>query len=368
MAKKPGKGGKTEGTTIVIRRVEEVAGGHHGGAWKVAYADFVTAMMAFFLLMWLLNATTEQQRRGIAAYFSPLANVENGYSGAGLVPGGVSPLDKGTSLVNKGTGTPPALTPPSPVPSQAPAPPSADGDGTTANPDSDDDDPSGGPKDPSTVAGRDASGAAIGHDAAGAAATAAAQARGAVAEQTRLAGAAEQIRRLVAADPALAGVAGQMAIDVTPEGLRIQIMDRDGQPMFDRGATTLNARAAALLGKVAPFLATLSEPVSIGGYTDGAAWAPGTATNWTLSSGRANAARDLLVGAGLPDTRITDVTGFADRHLLLPADPLSSANRRVVLTLRRQYPVAPAPAPAPVPVPARAGTPAASAPAASPAG
>ncbi len=334
MAKRPGKGGKAEGTTIVIRRVEEVVGGHHGGAWKVAYADFVTAMMAFFLLMWLLNATTEQQRRGIAAYFSPLASVENGYSGAGLVPGGASPFDKGTSLVNKGTGTPPALTPPTPVPVQAPAPPSADGDGTTANPDSDEDDPSGGPGAPSSAANPAATAAA---------AAAAAQAGKATAEQTRLTDAAEQIRRLVAADRALADVAGQMAIDVTPEGLRIQIMDRDGQPMFDRGATTLNARAAALLAQVAPFLATLPEPISIGGYTDGAAWAPGTATNWTLSAGRANAARDLLVGAGLPDARVTDVTGFADRHLLLPADPLSSANRRVVLTLRRQYPPAPHP-------------------------
>ncbi len=351
MAKKPGRGGKNgkgEGTTIVIRRVEEVAAGHHGGAWKVAYADFVTAMMAFFLLMWLLNATTEQQRRGIAAYFSPLASVENGFSGAGLVPGGVSPLDKGTSLVNKGTGTPPAPIPPQPAPSanagQAAAGQVAagqsggDGDGTPADADADDDDASA----PSSAAGKDAAAAS----GAGAAQAAAALARRGAAEQARLADAAEQMRHLVAADPALADVAGQMAIDVTPEGLRIQIMDREGRPMFDRGAATLNARAAALLGKVAPFLATLPEPLSISGYTDGAPWAPGTATNWTLSSGRANAARDLLVGAGLPDARITDVTGYADRHLLLPADPLSSANRRVVLTLRRQYPATAAQSPA----------------------
>ena len=339
MAKRGGKGGKKEGTTIVIRRVEEVAAGHHGGAWKVAYADFVTAMMAFFLLMWLLNATTEQQRRGIAAYFSPLANVENGFSGQGLVPGGVSPLDKGTSLVNKGTGTPPAPTPPQTVQGaagQVAAGQTADDDdGTPVIPDTDDDDqPSGQSKEQTQAAGKDAAGPSD----AGAARSAAIRAAKAMAEQASLTNAADQIRRLVAADPSLATIAGQMAIDVTPEGLRIQIMDSEGKPMFDRGAATLNARAAALLSKVAPFLATLPEPVSIGGYTDAAPWAPGTATNWTLSSGRANAARDLLVGSGLPDTRITDVTGFADRHLLLPADPLSSANRRVVLTLRRRYP------------------------------
>ena len=339
------RGGKT-GPTIIIRREEGGGGGHHGGAWKVAYADFVTAMMAFFLLMWLLNATTEQQRRGIAAYFSPMASVENGFSGAGLVPGGISPLTGGTSLVNKGTGSPPSPTTSPAAPVQAATGQiSSDGDGAPPSADSDDDDqPSGTAKLVAQVSGRDAAGAspaaadaaqpgapsAPGQSASGRAAQAAV-------EDASLKDAMQQMRQLVAADPALADSAGQMAIDVTPEGLRIQIMDSERQPMFDRGAAILNARASALLRKVAPFLATLPEPVSIGGYTDGAPWAPGTATNWTLSSGRANAARDLLVASGLPDGRISDVSGFADRHLLLPADPMASANRRVVLTLRRQH-------------------------------
>ncbi len=338
------RGGKT-GSTIIIRREEGGGGGHHGGAWKVAYADFVTAMMAFFLLMWLLNATTEQQRRGIAAYFSPMASVENGFSGAGLVPGGISPLTGGTSLVNKGTGSPPSptATPATPVPAAAAGQAPADGDGAPPTADSDDDDqPSGTARLSAQAVGKDAAGASVA-DAAQPGAqpastqTAAGRAAQAAAEDTSLKGAMEQMRQLVAADPALADSANQMAIDVTPEGLRIQIMDSERQPMFDRGAAILNARASALLRKVAPFLATLPEPVSIGGYTDGAPWAPGTATNWTLSSGRANAARDLLVASGLPDGRISDVSGFADRHLLLPADPMASANRRVVLTLRRQH-------------------------------
>ena len=336
MAKRDGK----KGATIIIRREEGGGAAHHGGAWKVAYADFVTAMMAFFLLMWLLNATTEQQRRGIAAYFSPMASVENGFSGAGLVPGGISPLTGGTSLVNKGTGSPPVPVPSPATPVQAAAGQAAsDGEGAPPAADSDDDDqPSGTAKSPAQTAGRDAAGSSA-SDAVQPPASPGPGARAATAasEDASLKGAAERMRRLVAVDPALADVAGQMAIDVTPDGLRIQIMDSESRPMFDRGATVLNARASALLRKVAPFLATLPESVSIGGYTDGAAWAPGAASNWTLSSGRANAARDLLVDAGLPDGRITDVSGFADRHLLLPANPLASANRRVVLTLRRQH-------------------------------
>ncbi|NPD67549.1 OmpA family protein [Lichenicola cladoniae] len=335
MVKRRGKG---EVVNIIIRREEEVVEAHHGGAWKVAYADFVTAMMAFFLLMWLLNATTEQQRRGIAAYFSPLANVENGFSGAGLVPGGISPLDKGTSLVARGTGAPPADAPPQTVSIQtAPGQVATDGDGIPATPDSDDDAPPSGLGRTAAVAGQGSTVAlAVEPDDGGGPSSLTHHAE-AAAEDASLKDAAARMRSLVGADPALAEFAGQMAIDVTPDGLCIQIMDREGLPMFDRGATTLNARASALLRKVAPFLETLPEPVSIGGYTDAAPWPSGGISNWTLSSGRADAARDLLVRSGLSDRRISEVTAFADRHLLLPADPLASANRRIVLTLRRQH-------------------------------
>ncbi|MBE7209999.1 MAG: OmpA family protein [Gluconacetobacter diazotrophicus] len=384
------RGGRKEGGTVVIRRVEEGASGHHGGAWKVAYADFVTAMMAFFLLMWLINATSEQQRRGIAAYFSPMAKVENGFSGSGLVPGGVSPMDKGTSLVASGTGSPPAPTQnaspagqtiavqtasPKPEALQAPADGTDDGDGARpASPDRDEDDRQAGsgatsardgevpprplpvaspqtaavppaaapPNPPSNLSPNVTTGTP-----ASATATAAAFATPA-AEQAALGTAAERMRRAVAADPALSATAGQMAIDVTADGLRIQIMDGEKRPMFARGDAALDPRADALLRKVAPFLATLPEPVSIGGYTDAAAWPPGSANNWTLSSGRADAARAVLVASGLPDTRVADVSGFADRRPLLPADPMAAANRRVVLTLHRLR--APPAAARPVPV------------------
>ena len=303
--------------------------------------------------MWLINATSEQQRRGIAAYFSPLANVENGFSGAGLVPGGMSPLDKGTNLVVKGSGAPPTADTPQPMAMQtAPGQVSSDGDASSGASDTDNDDESAGPGSGAALT----AGAAVQEqaapgttrgEAAGTGGTAspqpgpkldkAAEAAAAAAEDRSLKAAVGAVKRLVAADPSLAAFAGQMAVDVTSEGLRIQIMDSQSKPMFDRGATTLNARAQALLRTVAPFLATLTEPVSIEGYSDAAPLSAGMVSNWTLSSGRANAARDLLVDAGLPDGRVAGVTGFADRHLLLPADPLASANRRVVLTLRRQH-------------------------------
>src|ERR1700712_3878191 len=101
-ARKAGPDQRSSTPIIIIRREEIIEGGHHGGAWKVAYADFVTAMMAFFLLMWLINATTEDQRRGIAAYFSPMAKVENGFSASGMVPGGAAPVADGAQLVDQG--------------------------------------------------------------------------------------------------------------------------------------------------------------------------------------------------------------------------------------------------------------------------
>ncbi len=346
--------GRSDGGTVIIRREEIVASGHHGGAWKVAYADFVTAMMAFFLLMWLLSATTETQRRGIAAYFSPLASVENGFSGAGLISGGVSPLTGGTSLTMTESGSP-AVAAITPGPGTQAASLQNDPDAPDGGQDGDDRDGARKPDQPvpaandaprPTTASRapetapepaPAPGPAVPPALTGVAAVNAAKA-----EQTALAAAASALRQRVASDPKLGASAGQMAIDVTPEGLRIQIMERDGQPMFERGAARLNDRAIALLRTVAPFLAKLPEPVSIGGYTDAATWPAGQVSNWSLSSGRADAARDVLTASGLPDARIADVTGFADRRLLLPAEPMASANRRVVLTLHRQFPVSPA--------------------------
>ena len=353
--KNAAKPGGNKSRTIIIRREEVVEGGHHGGAWKVAYADFVTAMMAFFLLMWLINATSEDQRRGIAAYFSPMAKVENGFSATGMIPGGANPVADQAQLVDQGeaqlavlgahadpskadndgepeTGAADAATPgptgtsptgpnaigPAPAASipavNSTAPPPTPQAAIVATP----------PLAPAGADGvQDASGGGV---------------TKALAEDKALRGTAMRLRDAVAHDPALAGIAGQMAIDVTPEGLRIQIMDAEHQPMFDSGSTVPTARAQALLRIAARFIVGLPELVSIGGYTDASPYRKGQLSNWSLSAERADAARDVLSAGGLPDARLSNVTGYANRKLLLPADPLSPVNRRIVLTLQRAWP------------------------------
>ncbi|WP_428394773.1 flagellar motor protein MotB [Lichenicoccus sp.] len=338
---KPGAG-RDGARPIIIRREEVIEGGHHGGAWKVAYADFVTAMMAFFLLMWLINATTEAQRRGIAAYFSPMADVENGFSASGMIPGGAAPVaENGAQLVDQGPAQLATLK--------------THGDDSKTDNDADlkygKSDTPAAPTTPTSLVAIVSAAApttskpqiallatpptqAGSHDGSGGRASE----KQAAAEEKALQDAARRLRAAVAHDPALAAVAGQMAIDVTPEGLRIQIMDAAHQPMFNRGSAVPNPRARALLQIAAGFIERLPEPVAIGGYTDAAPYRAGEPSNWSLSSERADAARDVLAESGLPDARLSHVTGYADRKLLLPADPLDPANRRIVLTLQRQWP------------------------------
>jgi chemotaxis protein MotB len=314
MAKKGGKGGIT-----IIKKEEIIAGGHHGGAWKVAYADFVTAMMAFFLLMWLLNATTEAQKRGLADYFTPTITSNKGTSGAGMPFAGKSPFDDGPAISDKGTiATMNAASPPTDM----------DDDGSdtivTKTLHSDATDP----------AGDDAGGrrGKSGHQDGGAGTAARAQ------EKAAFQAAAQAMQKAVASDPVLAPLAKQFSIDLTQQGLLIQIRDEDRQPMFASGSAEPNAKARTLLQRLAPVLAKLPEPVSVAGYTDAAPYSGSGRTNWDLSTERANATRRVLSEEGVADGRIRDVTGHADRDLLLPADPLNAANRRIAILLLRTAP------------------------------
>jgi len=321
MAKKSDKKGIT-----IIRKEEVIAGGHHGGAWKVAYADFVTAMMAFFLLMWLLNATTEAQRRGLADYFSPTLASARGTSGSGKPFGGHSPFEDGPAISDRGTM----------VTMNANAPPVDVEDDNSDTPvfrsvHSQATDPNG--ADVGGGQGKSGAGSGAGQSSAEKLAEAARRQ-----EQAQFAQAATAMQQIVAADPALAPLAHQLSIDLTPQGLRVQIRDEDKRPMFETGSVEPNEQARALLQRLAPILARLSEPISIGGYTDAAPYSGVGRSNWDLSTERANATRRLLADNGLPDTRIRDVTGHADRDLLLPADPLASANRRIAIILLRTAP------------------------------
>ena len=151
--------------------------------------------------------------------------------------------------------------------------------------------------------------------------------------------AAQQIRDAVRGDPALADLSKQLAIDMTPEGLRIQIMDEIKLPMFPSGSATPNERVRLLMQKVVPVLKRLSQPISIAGHTDAAPFPGPDRTNWELSAERANATRRLLTDGGLPETRVKSVIGDADRDPLLPADPMAAANRRIAILVLREAPL-----------------------------
>jgi chemotaxis protein MotB len=300
----------------IIKREEIIEDGHHGGAWKVAYADFVTAMMAFFLLMWLLNATTEAQRRGLADYFSPSAAVSVQRSGTGRPLSGQSPFAEGPEISDRGTI----------AVMNANAPPVDEED------------------DGSDTVATTSVHAPTGTAAAGQSQAAAASARRQ--EQANFAQAAAAMRGAIAADPALAPLARQLAIDLTPEGLRVQIRDSEGLPMFASGSAEPNERARAVLMRLVPMLAALHEKVAIAGYTDATPYGGGGGrSNWDLSADRANAARRILTEGGLVDDRIRDVTGHGERDLLLPDAPNAASNRRIAILLIRSAPVAVAPAP-----------------------
>jgi chemotaxis protein MotB len=358
--------------TIVIRRDEGEEAAHHGGAWKVAYADFVTAMMAFFLLMWLLNATTEEQRTGLADYFAPTNLFGRSVSGSGQPFGGKTPNDTGTSVSTDGV---PQAIPGKPSPqadieeddTQTPAQrqprmAAKDSAGDAA------DDAGPGQVDGRQVDGRrmelqaqpganrqllvkggDYAAAGLtppptppSADAAaaqGEAARAETMAQGdARRESSALARAGAALQEAIRRDPALQDAAGQLLIDSIPEGLRIQVVDAEQRPMFALGGATPTQRVRELMKQVVPVLAGLPNAISIAGHTDSLSFRGQAKGNWELSSDRAHATRRILVEAGLPEERIRSVTGNADRDLLVPADPLNPSNRRITLIVLRHAP------------------------------
>jgi chemotaxis protein MotB len=342
------KGGKG-GATIVIKRIEEGEHGHHGGAWKVAYADFVTAMMAFFLLMWLLNATTEEQRRGLADYFAPSNVMGQNQTGAGQPFGGRTPNESAQVTQNAGAirlqrGPLPVLedveveedvqTVARPVPKRD-APEGEDEEAELRRirqaradmPPGDAD-----PREAQRQAEADA------RELTDAALRTEHQRR----EREAFERAAEEIRAAVAQDPALADLGPQLLVEQVPEGLRIQLLDADRQPMFALGGSAPNDRARGLLARVSQVVARLPNQIALAGHTDATPFrGGGDRTNWDLSAERANVTRRLLTEAGLSPARIRSVTGNAERDLLLPETPTAAGNRRVSITLLREAPAEP---------------------------
>ncbi len=357
MAGKQGK--KSAKSEVIVKKYEIVEGGHHGGAWKVAYADFVTAMMAFFLLMWLLNATTEDQRKGLADYFSPNSLMSHASSGTGQPFGGHTAFDEGALVSDRGAvqisqGKRPMIERTEdgndPVYTEFHRERTGEGIGkgpVTEDQDADDTDekplgqkgtlPAPGPGGPSVVQRE-------GQPNTGPVTRAEIAAEKARQEKEAFERAADEIKAAVQGDPALTELGKQLAIDMTPDGLRIQIIDEVKLPMFPTGSSTPNERARLLIQKIVPILMKLHEPLSIAGHTDASPFPGPDRTNWELSAERANATRRLLTDGGLPERRIKSVIGDADRDPLLPADPLAAANRRIAILVMREAPLVPAPA------------------------
>jgi chemotaxis protein MotB len=272
---------------IIIKRVKK--GGHaaHGGAWKIAYADFVTAMMAFFLLMWLLGSTTEGDKKGIADYFqAPLKmSLLNAGAGAGdsshVVKGGGQDVTRSTGQVKRGD---------------------VAAEKSTLNV----------------------------HQ------MKAEQFR---AEVARLEDLKRKMEAKIAADAKLAAMASQILLEMTPDGLRIQIVDADGKPMFASGSPVVQPAMRELLRMIGGLLAEVPNRLTLEGHTDAVPFphAPGKAeqgySNWELSADRANASRRELLGGGLPEDQVLRVQGLAASNPFDRSDPTAANNRRISIVV-----------------------------------
>ncbi len=288
---------------IVIKKVKKGGGhGHHGGAWKVAYADFVTAMMAFFLLMWLLNTTSPEQKQGIADYFAP-ASISSSTSGSGGILGGTSLGDDGAKADGKM----------SVIQQMAPeAPKDTNKDGQS-----------------SASASLDSASEDALRDAL------------AKKEQDSFASAAQSLRQSLQDMPELAELSKQILIDQTPEGLRIQLVDQDGRSMFKENSREPNDRARILLRAVAKVINQLPNRLTISGHTSASAAGKRADSDWALSAERADASRQILRGAGVDEDRIYQVSGKANSEPLYADDPTLPGNRRISIVLLREKPVLP---------------------------
>ena len=267
---------------IVIKRIKKVAGGHHGGAWKIAYADFVTAMMAFFLLMWLLGSTAAGDLKGIAEYFlNPVKVSMQGGTGMGdatsILKGGGKDLTSSAGQVKRGEVE-------------------AKTKGVTLR-------------------------------------EAKAELRKEFErkEKAKLNELKKDIEKLIENNSILRQFKNQLLIDVTSEGLRIQIIDEKNRPMFDTSSAELKPYSKVILREIGRALNVVPNKVSFSGHTDAAQFSGGEKgfSNWELSSNRANAARREMIAGGMDENKVLRVVGLSSTMLFDKNDPLSSSNRRI---------------------------------------
>ena len=281
---------------IIVKKVKVPEEGAHGGAWKVAYADFVTAMMAFFLLLWLLNATEQEVLDGISNYFTPTTRTTSADSGSNNVFGGITPNEPGPTE-DKRTESPDAT------------------DGSSQGKLNSSDDESG--KDDVSSTG---SAGEVNADE----------------EEKRFNQAKQNLETQInELPPELEDLKETIKIDVTDEGLRIQLVDSREKSNFQEGSAQLTDHAKISLQLLADIAINLPNPISITGHTGRG---EGGGQEWDLSVDRANSVRRGLRTNGLPEVRFETVIGVADTDPLIPENPDSPQNRRMTIVLIRQAP------------------------------
>ncbi len=271
---------------IIVRRIRRVIPEKQRGLWKIAYADFMTALMAFFLLLWLLSTTSEADRRAIEEYFeTPLMVVLSGGKtddvSSSLIVGGQGEDNTKTSgQVSKGT------QPDKKVVISV------------------------------TDAGR------LLH----------------LQEVARLQQLKNQLEQLVDNDPKLSQYKNQLLIDMTTEGLRVMIVDAQNRPMFQMGSAALQPYAAEILREIGKTLNQVPNKIGLSGHTDAAHYQGGSLgySNWDLSADRANASRRELIAGGMDQTKILRVVGLSDSVLFNPRDPFDAHNRRISIIVMNQ--------------------------------
>jgi len=274
---------------IVYRRAKARHAAHHGGAWKIAYADFVTAMMAFFLLMWIIGATTETQRKGIADYFTPTVIQMKNSGGSNGVGGGRS------LAVQEG------VAPHATAHGKRPAP--MDGGG-------------GQPVESAPVPDKSS-----------------APGNRRRADEERFTKVERVVAARLAGDPTLKGLKGQIRFVRTRDGLRIDIVERADFSMFSLGTSVLTPDAIQLIRSVAHAVTETPNALTVRGHTDARAYSAGASNNWTLSTARADATRRALEGGGIVSARFRRIEGVAATDPFNPKDTLDPRNRRISVTL-----------------------------------
>ena len=278
---------KGERPIIIVKRRRSSGGGHHGGAWKVAYADFVTAMMAFFLVMWLVASVNKEQRAAIFEYFRN-PSMEQGQS-TRAVKGANGPGGASTSPINL----------------------------------------HGGMDAPKTAVKKAETGLAAGSQAT-LPDVESAQRVAAEAERRQLESLMEDLRKAIDQSPVLRAFKDQLLLDITPEGLRIQIVDAQNRPMFDLGSSKLKDYTGTILHELAGYLNSVPNRLSLSGHTDTTPYiAQNGYTNWDLSADRANAARRALEAGGLHADKVARVIGLSSAVLFDRENSRNPINRRI---------------------------------------